>query len=156
METNYIYFGPKNTGSVLEQLRLPEITTKTVEYRDSQLRVDYLIKFDGERLAVSSMKIHSDLEILTADLTKLEIPKILRNLVYEHNPELVSVIASRNVDKLSVAQLYWAEYVCMGKPRELFRKQLGLSTNGANARLRKLATLGLVPEDRERQRASHK
>jgi hypothetical protein len=156
MKTNYIYFGPKNTGSVLEQLRLPEITTKTVEYRDSHLRVDYLIKFDGKHLSVASMKIHSDLEILTSDLTKLEIPKIMREIVYENNPELLSVIANRDVDKFSVAQLYWAEYVCMGKPRELFRKQLGLSTNGANARLRKLATLGLVPEDRERQRASHK
>ena len=152
METNYIYFGPKNPKGRLEQLKLPEIAIKTIKYRTLDLEVEYLIKFIGERLFVASMKIHSDSAILSADLTKLEIPKILRDLVYEHNPELTSLIVNRDVDKFSVAQLYWAEYVCMGKPRELFRKQLGLSTNGANARLTKLATIGLVPKDRNRKK----
>jgi hypothetical protein len=148
METNYIYFGPKNTKGRLEQLRLPETTIKTVKYGALDLEVEYLIKFTGERLFVASMKIHSASGILTADLTKLEIPKILRDFVYEHNPELLSVVASRDVDKNSLAQLYWAEYACFGKPRELFRQQLGIARNTANVRLTKLATVGLIPKDR--------
>jgi DNA-binding transcriptional ArsR family regulator len=148
METNYIYFGPKNTKGRLEQLRLPETTIKTVKYGALDLEVEYLIKFTGERLMVSSIKAHSDSGIATADLTKLEIPKILRDLVYEYNPELISVVASGDVDKNSLAQLYWAEYACFGKPRELFRRQLGIARNTANYHLKRLETVGLVPKDR--------
>jgi hypothetical protein len=148
METNYIYFGPKSPKGTLEQLRLPEITIKTVEYSDPEIRVDYLIKFTGERLIISSMNIHNPSGIATADLTKLQIPKVLREFVYEHNPELKSLIASRDVDKTSLAQLYWAEYACFGKPRELFREQLGVARNTANYHLKKLETVGLVPKDR--------
>jgi DNA-binding transcriptional ArsR family regulator len=148
MKTNYIYFGPKNPKGRLEQLKLPETAIKTIKYRALDLEVEYLIRFSGERLMVSSIKAHSDSGIATADLTKLEIPKILRDLVYEYNPELISIVASGDVDKNSLAQLYWAEYVCFGKPRELFRRQLGIARNTANYHLRRLETVGLVPKDR--------
>jgi predicted transcriptional regulator len=87
---------------------------------------------------------------MTSDLIRLQIPKIMREVVYEHNPELHSLIASGATDKISVSQLYWAEHVCGGRPRELFRSQLGIARTTANYHLRRFETLGLVPKTKER------
>jgi hypothetical protein len=149
---NKIFFGPVNPGSTLEQLRLPEVVTKEVKYA-SGLVVGYTIKFDGKILRVSSMNVTSDRPygILISSLIKLKIPKILQDLVYEYNPEVHTLIASGEKSTEFLSQLYWAEYVCSGTPRESFRKQLSLSRNAANARLRKLEARGLVPSDRARR-----
>ena len=144
----YIYFGPKNSGSVLEQLRLPEFATKTVEYKNLGLTVDYSIKFTGTRLVVVSLNAHSDSGVMTQDLVKLQIPKLLREFVYKHNPELHSLIRDKALDKNSLGQLYWSEYVFGGAPRELIMSQLGIARTTANYHLKKLETLGIVPKDR--------
>lgn len=152
MKTN-IYFGPVNSGSALTQLRLPETITKVVKYENFE--VEYVFNFDGSHLRVVSMKINSSTGILTQDLVRLQIPKLAREIVYEHNPELLELIKNGNTDKLTLAQLYWAEYVCQGKPREVFRAQLGIARNTANYHLRNLESMGLVPAGRERTKARH-
>ena len=148
MVSTYTYFGPKNSGGRLEQLRLPEFTTRTVEYKNLGLNVEYSISFSGTRLFISSIKIEGESGVTTRDMTQLEIPKLLREFVYEHNPELFAIIKNKDVDRFSLGQLYWAEYVCGGKPREIFRGQLGIARNTANYHLTKLSKSGLVPKDR--------
>jgi hypothetical protein len=143
---NYIYFGPKNSGTKLEQLRLPEVGTKTVEYKELGLRVDFRISFAGDTLVVSSIELHNPEGVSTKSLSQLEIPKYVREYVYDHNPELYSLIKSKATDQISLSQLYWAEYVCNGAPRLAFQNQLGIARSTANFHLTKLTKLGLVPQ----------
>lgn len=154
MVSTYIYFGPKNSGSVLEQLRLPEFATKTVEYKNLGLTVDYSIKFTGTRLVVVSLNAHSESGVMTQNLVKLEIPKVLREFVYDHNPELHSLIKDKALDRNSIGQLYWAEHVCSGAPRELIMKHLGIARSTANYHIKKLGMLGAIPEVKDRTLSS--
>ena len=149
-----IYFGPINSGSSLEQLSLPEEITKVVEYKDFGVKVEYLFAFDGKRLRLTSMSLVSGTEISTSLLVKLQIPRIAREVVYEHNPSLAPLIASGTKNKTFLAQLYWAEYVCDGAPREMFRRQLGIARNTANYHLTRFSTAGLIPTNRERMTKS--
>lgn len=146
MLTNYIYFGPKNSGTKLEQLRLPEVGTKIVEYKDLGLRAEYLLSFTGDTLVVSSINLHNSGGVSTKNLSQLEIPKYVREYVYDHNPEIYSLIKSKATDQISLSQLYWAEYVCNGAPRRAFQDQLGIARSTANFHLTKLTKLGLVPQ----------
>ena len=145
MLSTYVYFGPKNSGGSLDQLRLPELATKTVEYKESGIKVECELKFDGTRLFVSSTTVSSISGVSTADLTRLKLPKVLREYVYEHNPELLDLIKNKDVDKLSLGQLYWAEYVCGGAPRDVVMTQLGVARTTANYHLTKLSKAGHLP-----------
>lgn len=148
MLSTYVYFGPKKSGGRLEQLRLPELATKTVEYKESGIKVECELKFDGTRLIVSSTTISNISGVSTADLTRLKLPKLLREYVYEHNPELSDLIKNKDVDEASLGQLYWAEYVCGGAPRDLIMTQLGIARSTANYHLKNLSKSGLVPKNR--------
>jgi hypothetical protein len=141
-----IEFGPADSGS--RRLSLPESITRVVKYKELDLEVRYQIRFNGERLRIDSMEVLGESGITTAALTKLKIPKLLRSLVYEYNPWLHSLIASGDTNKVSLAQLYWAEYVCQGSPRLVVKNQIGKSTNTTNCYLRKFEASGLVPKDR--------
>ena len=141
-----IEFGPADSGS--RRLSLPESVTRVVKYKELDLEVKYQISFNGERLRVDSMEVLGASGITTAALTKLKIPKLLRSLVYEHNPWLHSLIASGDTNKVFLAQLYWAEYACQGSPRLVVKNQIGKSTNTTNYYLRKFEASGLVPKDR--------
>lgn len=141
-----IEFGPADSGA--RRLSLPESVTKVVTYKELDLEVKYQIIFTGERLRVESMEVSGASGITTAALTKLKIPEILRSLVYEYNPWLHNLIASGDTNKVSLSQLYWAEYACQGSPRLVVKNQIGKSTNTTNYYLRKFEASGLVPKDR--------
>jgi hypothetical protein len=141
-----IEFGPADSRS--RRLSLPESVAKVVTYKELDLEVRYQISFTGERLRVESIEVSGASGITTAALTKLKIPEILRSLVYEYNPWLHNLIASGDTNKVSLAQLYWAEYACQGSPRLVVKNQIGKATNTTNYHLRKFEASGLIPKDR--------
>ena len=143
-----IFFGP--VGHRGRQLALPETITKVVSYRELDLEVKYHINFDGERLRVVSMEVSSEYGVGTAALTKMKLPDMLRELVYERNNWLHEILSSGDTTKVSLAQLYWAEYVCQGSPRLTVQKQIGKARNTTNHHLKKFEAGGLLPKDRAR------
>jgi hypothetical protein len=143
-----IEFGPADSGS--RRLSLPESVAKVVTHKELDLEVSYQIRFDGERLRVYSMEVISEYGVGTAALSKMKLPNMLRDLVYEYNPWLRDIVASGDTSKVSLAQLYWAEYVCLGSPRLTVQRQTGKARNTTNHRLKKLEAGGLIPKDRTR------
>jgi len=143
-----IEFGPADSRS--RRLRFPESVTKVAIHKELDLEVRYQITFDGERLRVKSMEVISEYGVSTAALTKMKLPDMLRDLVYDYNPWLRDIVASGDTSKVSLAQLYWAEYVCLGSPRLTVQRQIGKARNTTNHHLKKFEAGGLIPKDRIR------
>jgi DNA-binding transcriptional ArsR family regulator len=148
-EGKRIPFGPAMKKS--SQLSLPAISTRVVEYPEFGFTAEYTFTFDGNKLKLDSMAIFEVLSpagLSTDNLTKLQIPAVMREMVYAYNPILQTVIENKLTSDNAISQIYWAEYVCTGSPRKAVMNQLGIARSTANYHLKKLATAGLVPAER--------
>lgn len=151
-EGKRVSFGPDN-GKTTVVLELPEIARRLVEYPDLGFSAEYVFTFNGDRLKLDSMNIFEVLSpngVSTQALTKLYIPDVMREMVYAYNPVLAHDIKSKVSDEYTLAQMYWAEYVCNGSPRRTVMEVTGWSRSNANYHFKKWSDAGLIPASEDR------
>jgi len=145
-----IPFGPVASDGY--QLSLPERVTATVDY--SNFKVDYTLFFNGERMVVESVNISGVDDqgfVSTRDLTQLNIPKVIRDVVYKYNSDFggrLDTLALK--DRITLAQYYFLEFTCDGSPRKALMDYMDWSRTNANFHITKYAKAGMIPADRVR------
>jgi hypothetical protein len=147
-----IKFGPVDSDG--NQLSLPEMTTRLIEYPALGFRAEYTFVFDGNRLKLDSMSLIEATKpekITTYALTKLRIPEVMRDLVYSYNHFLGAKLDTLSLkDTTTLAQYYYAEFACDGSPRKVLMSYMNWSRSNANYHLKKFANAGLIPAERLR------
>lgn len=142
-----VYFGPESNGDIV-QLKLPAASKRLVDYDEHGFSVEYMFLFNGEKLSLVTMNVIRVINpngISTKALTELQIPKVMRELVYAYNPTLDVAARNKNRTVEDLVQAYLAEHACSGSPRRAVIERTGWSRANANFHLKKYAKAELIP-----------
>lgn len=136
---------------VTQQLLVPKSLNREVFYGEDQpLLVLNLSLLDTKRLEVVGISLQTPENgspISTSFLTKLSIPKIIRQIAVEAIP--YSSYWTDPPSKYSddyLAQLYWFEYVTWGAPRLAIMNLTGWSRANTNHHLRRISKVFDLPQ----------
>jgi hypothetical protein len=128
-----------------QQLLVPERASRYVVYEDVEAKVKVTIALVDSRFEVVSLGIGDGSQpVYTRSLTKLSLPKVVREIALRAIPRSDYWTSKSLVSKLDItddylAQLYWFEYITRGAPREAIMQVTGWSRANANYHIRRIS-----------------
>jgi hypothetical protein len=151
------------------KLRVPSHFQRQVLFKNLGLSVVLTCYFLSSRVEIRKLEVESltDKPVLTTDLTKLGLPRLLKETTYSVIPgsgywvkghrQAALEWSGFNHDEEFLAQLVWLEHVCQGRPRNTLMKYFEFPRSTCSLLLKRLRDeYGLPQEAPERPKDSGK